>query len=238
MAQILKLGVSNEGDDGISKETKRRIWWTCFIIDTWASGGSNLSRQFRWQAARPRVPMDEATFYTLKPGEPDISDAEWKVGLWGHMVRLVEIYTQIQDLHKYLAEADEWDEDQIDEAVRGLDAELADFEQKLDPHMKFSEENLAAYLGHGLGSVFIAFHLGYHHYYTLLFYLYLDQRRPSTRNGKEYADRCKTHATIVCDVLRASQEHAGAAAFVQHRRARHYRIFLSPLAHLSIWRTA
>ncbi|KAH8657800.1 hypothetical protein BX600DRAFT_514350 [Xylariales sp. PMI_506] len=212
MAQILKLGQCDERDDGVTRELKRRIWWSCFITDTWASGGSNLSPQFKWQESRPRVPMDEAVFNEMKPGGPDIPDSEWRPGLWGHMVRLVQIYMQIQDLHRYLAETAEWNEDMMDDAVRDLDAELSAFDRSLEPRMHFSQENLAAYVECGLGSVFIAFHLGYHHYYVLLFYLYLDQRRPSTRNGRAYSDRCKTHATIVCDVLKASRETPGAEA--------------------------
>ncbi|RSL89541.1 hypothetical protein CEP52_014864 [Fusarium oligoseptatum] len=212
MAQMLNLGVCNESDDGITRETKRRIFWTCFITDTWASGGSNLSRQFGWQAKQPRVPMDEYVFSMMMPGDPDIADSEWRPGLWGHMVRLVKIYTQIQQLHRELAETDTWDEALIDESVRRLEADLDAFEQNLDPGLTFSMENVAAFVSRGLGSVFIAFHLGYHHYYTLLFYHYLDQRRPSTRNGKKYADGCKAHAAIICDVLKASREVPGAPA--------------------------
>ncbi|KAM5354909.1 hypothetical protein ACJ41O_001555 [Fusarium nematophilum] len=212
MAQILNLGACSEADDGITRETKRRLFWTCFIIDTWASGGSNLSRQFGWQAKQPRVPMDEYVFTTMLPGDPDVADSEWRPGLWGHMVRLVEIYARIQQLHQQLAETAEWDEALMDESVRCLEAELDAFEQNLGPGLTFSTESLAVFVSRGLGSVFIAFHLGYHHYYTLLFYQYLDQRRPSTRNGKKYADQCKAHAAIICDVLKASREVPGAEA--------------------------
>ncbi|KAK7403497.1 hypothetical protein QQX98_010727 [Neonectria punicea] len=186
MAQILNLGVCNEADDGVTCETKRRLFWTCFIIDTWASGGSNLSRQFGRQAKQPRVPMDEFVFSTMKSGDPDIPDSEWRPGLWGYMVRLVEIYTQIQQLHKQLAETAEWDEALIDESVRRLEAELDAFAENLGPGLTFSMENLAVF--------------------------YLDQRRPSTRNGKKYAARCKAHAAIICDVLKASREIPGAEA--------------------------
>ncbi|KAF5003572.1 hypothetical protein FDECE_9886 [Fusarium decemcellulare] len=212
MAQILNLGVHDESDDGVTRETKRRLFWTCFIIDTWASGGSNLSRQFGGQAKQPRLPMDEYVFSMMKSGDPDIADSEWRPGLWGYMVQLVEIYTKIQQLHKQLGETAEWDEVLMDESVRGLESELDAFEQNLDPGLAFSLENLAVFVRRGLGSVFIAFHLGHHHYYTLLFYLYLDKRRPSTRNGKKYADRCKAHAAIICDVLKASREVPGAEA--------------------------
>lgn len=156
--------------------------------------------------------MDETIFSMMKLGDPDIPDVDWRPGLWGHMTRLVEIYVRIQHLHKQLAETQEWDEALMDDAVRGLDAELADSERSFGPAMIFSVRNLTEFISRGLGSVFIAFHLGYHHYYTLLFYQYLDQRRPTTRNGRAYADRCKTHAAIICDVLKASREHAGAEA--------------------------
>ncbi|KAJ4262873.1 hypothetical protein NW762_006486 [Fusarium torreyae] len=212
MSQILNLGVHNEADDGITREVKRRIFWTLFIIDTWASGGSNLSRQFGWQAKQPRPPMNESIFYNMKPGDLDVEDSKWEPGLWAHMVKLVEIYSQIQQLHKELADTVEWNEALIDESVQRLEAELATFEENLGPGLMFSVENLAAFVGRGLGSVFMAFHLGYHHYYTLLFYHYLDQRRPPTRNGKKYAECCKKHAAIICDVLKASRETPGAQA--------------------------
>ncbi|RDW65173.1 hypothetical protein BP5796_09865 [Coleophoma crateriformis] len=212
MAQILTLGVVNPADDGVTRETKTRVWWTCFIIDTWASGGSNLSRQFKFELKQPRVPMDETVFFHMKQGDPDVSIAEWKPGLWGHMVKLVEIYVQIQDLNKHLVETAEWDEDSIEDAVRDLAVALVAFEQNLEPEIRYSEVNLARHVSKGLGRTFMAFHLGYHHYCTLLFYQYLDHNRPFTINGKAYADRCKLHATIFCDILKASREQKGAEA--------------------------
>jgi hypothetical protein len=212
MAQILNIGATIDADDGITRETKLRLWWTCFIIDTWASGGSNLSRQFKLQTGRPRVPMEESTFFAMRPGDPDLTITEWRPGIWGYMVRLVEIYSQIQDLNKYLAESPEWDEDSIEDAVRGLAVELVAFEENLRPELRYSADNLTQHVNRGLGRTFIAFHLGYHHYCTLLFYQYLDLHRPPTRNGKAYANRCKLHATTFCDILKASREQGGAEA--------------------------
>lgn len=212
MAQILNFGVVNEADDGVTRETKLRIWWTCFIIDTWGSSGSDLPLQFKIESKRPRVPMDETTFSNMKVGDPEIAESQWKPGLWGHMVKLVEIFSQIQNLHKYLTETAEWDEDLIEDAVRGFDVALTAFEQNLEPQMRYSLENLAVYVSRGLGRLFIAFHLGYYHYYTLLFYQYLDHRRNPARNGRLYASRCKMNANIICDILRASREVEGADA--------------------------
>lgn len=213
IAQLLKLGRPRENDDGVTRETKRRIYWTCFIVDTWASGGSNVSRHFGTiNYYQQRLPMDEATFASMRSGEPDVSDAAWKPGLWAHMVKLVDIYAKIQELHRQLVYTDECDETDMDESVGRLEAELISFESGLDLELSFSEENLALFVRRGLGSVFVAFHLGYHHYYTLVFYQYLDQRRPRTKNGRRYARECKRHASIICDVLKASREIPGAKA--------------------------
>ncbi|KAF5590554.1 uncharacterized protein FSUBG_10770 [Fusarium subglutinans] len=212
MTQILKLGEIDESDDGVMREVKRRIFWTCFIIDTWASGGSNLSPQFRWRTKEPRGPLDEYMFYNMRLGDGDVADVDWKPGLWAHMVRLVGLYAEIQNLQQELANGAEWNESFIDESVQRLEAELGAFEEGLGPELMFSRENLASFVSRGLGRVFIAFHLGYHHYYTLLFYQYLDHRRPPTRNGRKYASSCKVHAAIVCDVLQASRGVPGAEA--------------------------
>lgn len=138
MTQILKLGSYDEMDDGVTREVKRRIFWTCFIIDTWASGGSNLSRQFKWQANQPRAPMDEYVFFNMKKGDADIEDSEWKPGLWAYMVKLVEIYTQIQHLHQDLADTVDWDEHSIEETVQRLEAELGAFEETVGPGLMFT----------------------------------------------------------------------------------------------------
>ncbi|CVL11123.1 uncharacterized protein FPRN_10941 [Fusarium proliferatum] len=212
MTQILKLGEIDQNDDGVMREVKRRIFWTCFIIDTWASGGSNLSPQFRWRTKQPRKPLDEYMFYNMRTGDGDVADLEWKPGLWAHMVRLVGLYAEIQNLQQELANGVEWNESLIDESVQRLEADLRAFEEGLGPELMFSRENLVPFVRRGLGRVFIAFHLGYHHYYTLLFYQYLDHRRPPTRNGRKYASSCKSHAAIVCDVLKASREVPGAEA--------------------------
>lgn len=212
MAQILKLGDFNAADDGIMRETKLRLWWTCFVIDTWSSGGSNLSRQFKFRAVKPRVPMDDTAFFRMEPGDPDIAVSDWKPGLWGYMVKLVGIYVQIQDLNRYLAESPEWDEDSIEDTVQALTVELDVFEQSLRPEIRYSETNLALHVANGMGGVFIAFHLGFHYYCMLLFYQYLDQNRPPTKNRKAYASSCKFHARTFCDILQASRTHRGADA--------------------------
>jgi hypothetical protein len=212
MALILDLASTNDADDGVSREIKRRIWWTCFLVDIWSSGGSSLSRQLPTTNYRPRLPVEEVMFFNLLPGDGDISDAIWRPGMWSHMVAMVEIYKEIQDLIRYLAVITEWDEDFIETTVDGLAVQLLAFDGRFGPELQFSSANMAKNVERGLGRVFTGFHLGYQYYCMVLFYQYLDKNRPPTANGIAYANRCKLHARRFCDILKVSREHEQAEA--------------------------
>ncbi|KAK6507758.1 hypothetical protein TWF481_006180 [Arthrobotrys musiformis] len=212
MAQMLDLASGNENDDGITREMKRRIWWTCFIVDVWSSGGGSLARQLQVGENQPRLPLEEIRFLELQPGERDLTDDEWKAGIWSHMVRMIELYKEIQDLLRYLVATTQWDEDFIETTVHGLAIRLLAFEDRLGPELVFSADNVAKHAHRGTGRLFTGFHLGYQYYCMVLFYQYLDKSRPSTRNGAAYADRCKLHARRFCDILRTAREWPEAEA--------------------------
>lgn len=212
MAQIAKLSVLNDADDGITRETKLRLWWTCYLVDTWASGGSGLPRQFDILNMAPRLPMDEALFLSMRPGDPDVAACEWRPGFWGYNVKMATIYNRISELTKRIVKSTVWDEEAIEEAVRESAVELTAFEKSLPTTMRYSPSNLTLQVERGLGRNFIALHLGFNHYATLLYYQYLDRNRPATTNGAAYAQRCKHHATLFSEILQASRNHGGAEA--------------------------
>lgn len=212
MAQIEKLNVFNETDGGITREVKLRLWWTCYLIDTWASGGSGLPRQFNLLNVAPRLPMDDEIFLNMRPGDPDIPSYQFRPGFWGYNVKLSSIYTQISDLTKRVVQTAVWDEDDIEDGVLELSVQLTAYEESLPITMRYSPANLTLQVQRGFGRQFIALHLALNHYYTLIFYQYLDRNRPVTINSKVYAKRCKQHALLFCDILRASRTHGGAEA--------------------------
>jgi hypothetical protein len=212
MALILDLLATDNADDGVAREIKRRVWWTCFLVDIWSSGGSSISRQFNTPSTWPRLPVSELLFLNLCPGEADIAGSVWRPGMWSHMVEMVEVYKEIQDLIRYLVVMKNWDEKFISHTVDSLALRLLAFEDRFEAELQFSAENLVLNARRGLGRLFTGFHLGYQFYCMLLFYQYLDKNRPPTVNGVAYADRCKAHARKICDILRLSREHKGAEA--------------------------
>lgn len=212
MAQIAKLNTLDDSDDGITRDLKSRLWWTCYLTDTWASGGSGLPRQFNILNSAPRLPMDERVFNAMRPGDPDIPATEWTPGFWGYNVKLSCIYTQIADHLRMVVLTSAWDEEVIEDAVLELSVQLTAYEESLPLEMRYSPANLALQIERGFGRQFIALHLALNHYYTLLFYQYLDRSRPATTNGRAYAERCKQHAILFSGILHASRTQKGAEA--------------------------
>jgi len=212
MALILDLASTNDAEDGITREITRRVWWTCFLVDIWSSGGSSISRQLTMTNNRPRLPVEELMFFNLHPKDADITDTNWRPGIWSHMVAMVEVFKEVQDLIRYLVVMTEWDEEFIETTVDGLAIRLLAFEERFEPELQFSTENLAINADRGLGRLYSGFHLGYQYYCMLLFYQYLDKNRPQTANGNAYADRCKLHARKFCEILKLSRENKQAQA--------------------------
>jgi hypothetical protein len=129
------------------------------------------------------------------------------------VIALVKIFGHIQDLNRESVESPHLDEEGIEAQVLFLAKQLADFDRNLPSTMIFTSANLDFQIQRGVGRTFVALHLGYHHYATLLYYQYLDQRRPATSNGKMLANRCKYHATTFCDLIKTSNQRGHAEAF-------------------------
>jgi hypothetical protein len=210
MAQLLKLANEDPGDDSVLRETKRRVWWSLYMIDRWASAGLGLSRQFHTEGLAPRLPMDEVSFLSMAPGMYEDDSLAYQPGLWAHMLTLVKIFGHIQDLNKELVDKD-WNEVYIESSVLLLSQQLTDFDRDLPPTMVYTPENLALQAERGVGRTFVALHLGYHHYATLLYYQYLDQNRPDTPNRRMYVQRCKHHATSFCELIRMAEQQSSEA---------------------------
>lgn len=212
MAELLKLPITNTANDVITSEINRRVWWSLYMIDRWASAGLGLARQIHLGDDAPQLPMDEVQFRKLNPTNTTEILENWKPGIWSHMITLAKIFGDIQDLNRMLVEDEAWEEDQIESRVLGLAEELTSFERDLPPKMSFSSENLNFQQKQGVGRAFVALHLGYHHYATLLYYQYLDQRRPPTPTKRIFTERCKYHAIAFCELISTSAKQGDSEA--------------------------
>ncbi|KAL4799950.1 hypothetical protein BDV19DRAFT_354087 [Aspergillus venezuelensis] len=211
MAQILRLPEPDAEDDMIMKETKIRTYWSLYMIDQWSSAGLDMPRQILDPTQHP-LPMPELEFQRLRPGGQQVKCIRDHVpGLWGYMVLLARIFGKIHELHRQLANGCLTD-NETEEKTHELALQLEEFTQNLPAHMELTRHHLEQHAGVGLGAAFVALHLGYHHYSTLLYFHYLDSTQFKVPNQHLFAARCKYHAAAFSDLLKSSNEVPGCGA--------------------------
>lgn len=199
MAQIMDLTTSGPACSLVDREVKRRVWWTLFMGDRWCSSGHGLPRQIDDSNRAVDLPMDESLFHSLNPDQHTFGVA-WSPGLWAHMITLVQLFGPIQDLNRRSAQGDV-DADDVDRLVDELGGRLQLWHTMLPIDVKFSLENLRAHKARGIGGPFVALHLGFHHYSTLLYFQFLESRSPPAFRAQSYVERCKSHAASYSALL-------------------------------------
>lgn len=205
MIQILDISNEDPADDDISRETKLRVWWSLYMIDRWSSAGNGLRREMEDENQCP-LPMDELHFETLQPARSGVSVA--RPGLWGYMIQLAQIFGRVQDLHRqhvnhYNTELE------AERSTLSIEADLDAFINRLPESTRFTEDNLRWYAKRGLGSAFVALHLGYHHYATLLYFHYLDLQLIQSATVVHFASKCRRNAAAYSDLLELSTRIPG-----------------------------
>lgn len=208
MAILLHLAVESHNDDAIMRETKRRVWWTLYMIDRWSAAGLGLSRQFHNDSGCPSLPMNEIAFHQL---QREASDQTQQPGLWAHMITLVRVFGHIQDLNQHLASGDPAEE-HLESSVARIAESLETYNRELPLNLQLNYDNLVFHARQGIGRTFVALHLGYHHYATLLYFQYLDTQRLNSPNRATYAHRCKQHAAAFSDLLKMAHDEDECAA--------------------------
>jgi hypothetical protein len=207
MAQIMNIGALP--GTLIDLEIRRRTWWTLFMADRWSSSGLGLHRQIRDSGLAVDLPMDEAVFEALPPDAARL-DAAWQPGLWAHMISLVQIFGPVQDLNRRSVQG-AMDALEIERAVVALASQLDNWEAALPLDMQMSDRNLDYHCARGTGGPFVALHLGYHHYATLLYFRFLEPGAV-TPAAQGYRERCTFHAARYSGLVRLARQRGDCDA--------------------------
>ncbi|KAE8419584.1 hypothetical protein BDV36DRAFT_134783 [Aspergillus pseudocaelatus] len=208
MAQILRLPEPSLDDDEIMRESRLRTWYSLYMIDRWSSAGLNIPRQIQ-DGNQFQLPMSELDFHNLASGQAVGNGSRiTRPGLWGYMIILVRIFGQIQHLHRQLADGTLGNSG-IEASTRQLASEFEAFIQGLPAGLQLTMGNMETHARLGVGQAFVALHLGYHHYATLLYFPYLGSQLTHILDQKLFATRCKHHAAAFSDLLRSSSEAKG-----------------------------
>jgi hypothetical protein len=213
MAQIMQLPSVEPTDTMVTRELKRRLWWTLFMADRWYSSGLGLPRQIHDATNSTDLPIDESVFHTL-PAEGFVLETPWRPGLWAHMITLVDHFGPIQDLNRRIVQG-ELEDTEINRCVSDLSQRLDAWQDMLPTDIKLNQENLDLHRSKNTGGPFVALHLGFHHYSTLLYFQYLETRRIPTDTTMILSERCKYHASSYSELLKYSRDHSGFKAVYQ-----------------------
>ena len=208
------------GQSRLDQEIHRRVWWTLRMIDVWSSNGVRIPRALGATIdSDVPYPMNEIIFHQLRRSDdgqhidhfsdttPPSLSQEKRSSLLTQMVKLNAILVDISSVNQAAAAASHGhspDYDDIDHqaTVDRLAQDLEGWADSLPPDLRDTQANLSHYAALGLGSMFVAVHLGYYHYGVLLYYQYLhrdsfDEHGPTY----SYADMCKTHSVGLCEIL-------------------------------------
>ncbi|OJD38883.1 uncharacterized protein BKCO1_3000229 [Diplodia corticola] len=200
MAQILSLPQSSAAETAIDQEVKRRVYWTLYMVDRWNSAGLGLNRQLP-DALKYPMPVHELQFH-----QPHFCyRADAKPGLWAYFINLASIFGEIQDLHSRHVSG-ELEDSHFEEQAQALAARLEQFAEGLPTELRLNVDNLRWHADRGIGRTFVALHLGFHHYSTLIHFQYLDIQLPRSPTQRLFASRCKHHANTYSDLLKLSTE--------------------------------
>ncbi|KAH6967678.1 fungal-specific transcription factor domain-containing protein [Ilyonectria sp. MPI-CAGE-AT-0026] len=192
LLQILDSGASPVGTKLIDLEIKRRTWWTVFTADRWSSSSLGLPRQIADTELAVDLPMDETIFESLGAEETKLN-VPWRPGIWAHMIALVQMFGPIQDLNRRSVYGSITLEE-MEAGVTYISSRLENWEQMLPVDVRMNEENLERHIQRGTGGAFIALHLGYHHYATLLYFRFLEPPRSTSPLVEIYHGKCNFHA--------------------------------------------
>ena len=116
------------------------------------------------------------------------------------MVLLARIFGKIQGLHQKLADGVLGEHD-AESITQELAKEFENFRQGLPPDLQFNMQYPKQHATVGLGQAFVALHLGYHHYATLLYFPFFDTQLSQTHSRALFVSLCKHHATMFSDLL-------------------------------------
>ncbi|CAJ0543881.1 Ff.00g039730.m01.CDS01 [Fusarium sp. VM40] len=204
LLQIMEAGSCTAAMTLIDREVRRRAWWTLYMADRWSSSSLGLPPQIRDTDLAVDLPMNETVFESLSPDETKLN-VPWQPGLWAHKISLVRLFGPIKDLN-HRSVYGNITAGEIESSVASLSDMLEEWERTIPQDVRMSAENLQHHIEVGQGGAFIALHLGYHHYATLLYFRFLEPAASLSPFAAIYRTRCKYHASSYSNLVRLARQ--------------------------------
>lgn len=173
------------------------------MADRWSSSSLGLPPQIRDTDLAVDLPMDETMFESLAPDETKLN-SPWQPGIWAHKISLARLFGPIQDLNHRSVYGNVTAEE-LESSVASLSRLLEDWESMIPHDVIMNAENLERHIQAGHGGAFVALHLGYHHYATLLYFRFLEPAASSSPFAALYRTKCKFHASSYSELVKLAR---------------------------------
>lgn len=208
MAEILHLGSPHPDAPIIQREISRKIWWSLYFSDRLCFSALGLRCRIEAVDDQCTLPMDELIFRSLPSDAGQGSIITWKPGIWAQLIKLAHHLVPIEDLNRPGVE----DASKIDIELESLKHKLEAWSRLLPLEMQMSIQNLIRQEQNGFGGAFVTLHLTYHHFSTLLYFRFLEDRQGSSADSSGYIALCKHHASSFSSLLHLSRQIKGCIA--------------------------
>ncbi|KAI1627833.1 hypothetical protein EDD37DRAFT_647493 [Exophiala viscosa] len=207
MAEVMGLNTPVAEGSVMDREVRRRVWWSLYLSGMWCMIGQGLHSQLSDVRVRIELPVNDRTFMSLHSEQTTII-FPLEHGIWAQMMTLVPLFEPIHNINLHVAKGESHTTG-LDQRVDQLAQKLEDWKNSLPLDAQMNQENLHPQQKRGLGGLLISIHLAYHHYSTLLYFRYLEVRRPASSTDRTYIARCKTHASSFSSLLSVSRQLKG-----------------------------
>lgn len=212
-AQLARINVTRSEDSILVRETKCRIWWSLIMADHWCSHGVGIARQLDNDQSTVSLPLCETTFQKMTQNTSDVIELDVSVvpGIWAYKTTLVRLLGPIHDFNREIV-ASSSSASAAAQTLECLSGKLRKWLETLPQELQNTDDNLETYQKRDLGGAFVALHLGYHHYATLLYFHCLDAMASSRTDMSVRAAACRYHALSYSALLLKSRSLARCEA--------------------------
>lgn len=186
------------------------------MIDVWSSNGVSLPRSII-PRDNVHLPLEETVFLDMRRENYELPSTtlmqESYASLLAQVVKLNAVLVEIGELNRAAAASQPF-KPSLNASVDALTGKLEGWYANLPTQLKDTPENLQHYASLGLGHFFVSVYLGFYNYGQLLYYQYLHEASfDETTHAGYYADKCKSNATALCEILYRAYETAGCQVY-------------------------
>ncbi|EXJ93217.1 hypothetical protein A1O3_01774 [Capronia epimyces CBS 606.96] len=220
-AQTIRLWEMPAHSSIITREIHRRTMLSVTMAGNWSAADMS-TRTLSPEDPESIIPLiDDVDFLALGPDSMSTSTTgpnmlQANKSMWAQMALTIDIYGRICDVVSGLSHKRRTLQSYHDD-IADLAAELSRWGASLPPNLTYTMTNLARYANLGLGRTFASMHIGYHHFWQMLYYPFLNLRQHQQLPPQlheiyaedKYAMMCKEHAMLVSDIAKVAFKTSG-----------------------------